>query len=260
MKVPCVFRILIGMTPFTGELVGTAILVLLGNAVMANRNLAQAPGGGMGWLGVAIGWSAALFTGMVCVAWASGAHLNPAVTLGFWVAGIFPADQVGHYMLAQVLGAAMGATLVWLAFLPHWGRTQDASATLRCFCAVPAVPAPLGNLLVEIVATAVLVFGILQIKVMQINLDSIAVTPLELGALGAVPIALLTLAIAVGLGGLVTTATNPARDLGPRLMHAVLPIAGKGDGGWGNAWVPLLGPLAGGWLGAWLFMRLGGAA
>jgi glycerol uptake facilitator protein len=259
MKVPCVFRILPGMTPFTGELVGTAILVLLGNAVMANRNLAQTPGGGMGWLGAAIGWSAALFTGTVCVAWASGAHLNPAITLGFWVAGIFPADQVGHYMLAQTLGAAIGAGLVWLAFLPHWGRTQDSAATLRCFCAVPAVHAPLGNLLVEIVATAVLVFGILQVKVMQFNLDSIAVIPLELGAVGAVPVTLLTLAIAVGLGGLVTAATNPARDLGPRLAHAILPIAGKGPSHWSTAWVPVLGPLAGAWLGAWLFLRLGGS-
>jgi glycerol uptake facilitator protein len=249
-----------GMTPFTGELVGTAILVLLGNAVMANRHLAQTPGDGLGWLGVAIGWSVALFTGMVCVAWSSGAHLNPAVTLGFWVAGIFPADQVAHYVLAQVLGASIGATLVWLAFLPHWGRTQDTTATLRCFCTVPVVHAPLGNLLVEVVASAALVFGILQVKVMQFNLDSIAVIPLELGAVGAVPVTLLTLAIALGLGGLIIAATNPARDLGPRLAHAVLPIAGKGGSGWRNVWVPVLGPLAGAWLGAWLFLRLGGVA
>lgn len=245
------------ITPFAAELVGTAILVMLGDSVVANTLLNRTKGHGAGWMAITTGWALATFVAVYSVAAASGAHLNPAVTVGLHWAGLFPADRVASYVLAQMLGGLLGATLMWLLHLPHWSRTTDPDIKLACFCNAPAVRAPLSNLVTEMVATAMLVFGILALKEAQVNMDGSSVVKVSLGALGVVPMALLVFAIGLCLGGPTGYAINPARDLSPRIAHALLPIPGKGASDWGYAWVPVLGPMLGGVAGAGLFRALG---
>jgi len=220
---------------------GTLVLVLLGDGVVANVLLKQSKAEGAGWMVITSGWAFAVLAG-VFVAVACGspdAHINPAVTLGFAVSsGSFV--KVVPYIVAQTLGAVAGATLVWLHFLPHWEKTDDPGLKLACFCTAPAIRTFAANLLSEIIGTVVLVF-----VVGAIFSKAVAGTGLVSG-LGAYLVAALVWGIGLSLGGTTGYAINPARDFGPRLAHALLPIAGKGKSDWGYAIVPILGPLLGG--------------
>jgi len=224
-----------------GEFMGTLVLVLLGDGVVANVLLKQSKAEGAGWMVITSGWAFAVLAG-VFVAVACGspdAHINPAVTLGFAVSsGSFV--KVVPYIVAQTLGAVAGATLVWLHFLPHWEKTDDPGLKLACFCTAPAIRTFAANLLSEIIGTVVLVF-----VVGAIFSKAVAGTGLVSG-LGAYLVAALVWGIGLSLGGTTGYAINPARDFGPRLAHALLPIAGKGKSDWGYAIVPILGPLLGG--------------
>jgi glycerol uptake facilitator protein len=220
------------------EAVGTAVLVLLGCGVVATVGLTRSKGFGGGWLLINIGWGMALFAA-VTVAYSSGAHLNPAVTVGLMVAGLFTQSfGIGLlYILAQLVGAFVGAVLVWLAFKQHFDAEPDRGAILGVFSTGPAIRSPLWNVVTEAIATLVFVFVIIGFANGH--------TP---ASLGAIPIAFLLIAIGAGLGGPTGYAVNPARDLGPRIAHAILPIAGKGSSDWSYSWVPVVGPLIGGTL------------
>jgi glycerol uptake facilitator protein len=238
-------------SPFLGEFLGTMILILLGNGVVAGVLLKKSKAEGSGWIVITAGWAfavmAGVFTSIACGS--SDAHLNPAVTLGFAVrAGDF--SKVGPYLAAQMLGALVGATLVWLHYLPHWKETPDVGAKLACFCTAPAIRAAAANLVSEIVGTFVLVF-----VVGAIFSKSVAATGPS--ALGPYLVGSLVWGIGLSLGGTTGYAINPARDFGPRLAHAILPIAGKGGSDWGYAGIPVIGPLAGGALAGWLLRVVG---
>lgn len=235
------------MTPFISEMIGTALLVLLGNGVVANVSLAKTHGHGAGLIVVAWGWAMAVFVAVFTVGSFSGAHLNPAVTLGLAIAGKFPWAQVPVYIAAQFIGGFIGASLVWAVYWPHFALTEDKSAKLGVFCTSPGVRKLPMNLLAEVVATFVLVFTVLFL----------AVSAFGLGALDALPVGLLVLGIGVSLGGTTGYAINPARDLAPRLVHALLPMpGGKRDSDWGYAWVPVLGPIIGAALAGGLYLLL----
>ena len=234
------------MTPFLGELIGTAILVLLGNGVVANVVLSGTKGEGAGWIVITWGWGMAVFVAVFTVAAFSGAHINPAVTLGLALAGKFAWGDVPAYVAAQFIGAAVGTTLVWLVYRDHYAQTRDPDAKLATFCTGPALRNPVSNLVSEIVGTFILVFAVLFL----------AVAVFGLGGLDALPVGLLVLAIGLSLGGTTGYAINPARDLAPRLMHALLPIPGKRDSDWGYAWIPVVGPLIGAVLAALTYLLL----
>ncbi len=223
------------MTPLVGEFVGTALLILLGCGVVANVVLKGTKGHGGGWIVITFGWAMAVFVGVLVSAGASGAHLNPAVSVGLAVAGKFPAASLPGYLAAQLLGAILGAVLVWVMYRPHFGPTEDGGAKLAVFATGPAIADTAANLASEVLGTFVLVFAALMISSPEGGL----------GSLDALPIALVVLVIGLSLGGTTGYAINPARDLGPRIAHALLPIPGKGDGGWGYAWVPIVGPIVG---------------
>ena len=234
------------MTPFTAEIVGTAMLVLLGDGVVANVLLKNSKGHGAGWIVVTAGWGFAVMGAAYAVGAISGAHLNPAVTVGLACIGSFPWTSVGDYLAAQMIGAFIGAILVWLAYLPHWGITEDKAAVRGVFCTAPAVRNPGANLLTEIIGTFVLVLGILAIPSTK---NLVEVGGLKAG-LGPMLVGFLVWSIGLSLGGPTGYAINPARDLGPRLAHWLLPIPGKTDSDWGYAWVPVIGPIIGGVAGA----------
>jgi glycerol uptake facilitator protein len=234
------------MSPFLGEFTGTALLVLLGDGVVANVVLNKTKGQNSGWIVISFGWAMAVFVGVYCSASASKAHLNPAVTLAFAVVGRLAWSKVLMYLGAQMLGAMAGALACWLAYRRHFNETDDANAKLAVFCTGPAIRSYGDNLLTETIGTFVLIWGVLFI----------ASPGSSLGALDALPVGLLVLAIGLCLGGPTGYAINPARDLGPRIMHAILPIPRKRDSDWGYAWVPVLGPLIGALLAAAAFKLL----
>jgi glycerol uptake facilitator protein len=223
------------MTPFFGEFIGTGLLILLGQTVVSNVVLQKTKGHNSGWIVISFGWAMAVFVGVYCSAAASKAHLNPAVTLAFAVLGKIPWSLVPVYIAAQMLGAMTGSLLAWLCFRPHFGATTDADAKLAVFCTAPAIRSPLDNLVTETIATFILILGVLFI----------AAPSSSLGALDALPVGLLVLAIGLGPGGPTGYAINPARDLGPRIMHAILPVPGKRDSDWAYAWIPVAGPILG---------------
>lgn len=235
-----------------GEFMGTLVLVLLGNGCVANVLLKRSKAEGSGWMVITSGWAfavmAGVFTAIACGS--SDAHLNPAVTLGFAVSSK-SFTKVAPYFVAQVLGAFFGATLVWIHFLPHWRITEDADAKRACFCTIPAIRNFAANLVSEIIATLILVF-----VVGAIFSKAVAGTGLASG-LGPYLVASLVWGIGLSLGGTTGYAINPARDFGPRLAHAFLPIAGKGTSDWGYAIVPILGPLIGGALAGGLMRVVG---
>lgn len=235
------------MSPYTAEFVGTMLLLLLGDGVVANVVLKKTKGESSGWIVITFGWAMAVFVGVVCAASSSGAHLNPAVTIGLACAGQFELADVAGYLVAQFAGAAAGAFLVWLTYRDHFEVTDDADAKLAVFCTGPEIRKPLSNLISEIIGTFVLVYVVLHIT----SPDG------GLGSLDALPVALTVLAIGVSLGGTTGYAINPARDLGPRLMHFLLPIPGKRDSDWSYSWIPVLGPAIGGALAAGCFLALG---
>lgn len=221
---------------FFGEYLGTAVLMLLGNGVNANVTLAKSKAQGSDWTTITSAWGFAVLCGvLVAVSLGAPGHLNPAVTVGMAIAG-GDFSHVGPYALAQLLGAFTGATLVWLAYLPHWAETEDAAAKLGVFATAPAIRNPLANLISEVIGTFALLIVVIAIG------SKLVAMP---GALGPVVVGLLVWCVGNGLGGPTGYAINPARDLGPRIAHALLPIAGKGRSDWSYAWIPVAGPLIG---------------
>jgi len=251
------------MSQFTaslvGEFFGTTLLILLGDGVVANVLLTRTKGQNAGLIAITWGWAMAVFVGVFTSAKFSGAHLNPAVTIGLAAAdpAKIAADLVPFYIFAQMLGAMFGATLVWLHYFPHWSLTEDKDLKLAVFCTGPAVRnAPL-NLVSEIIGTFVLVFAALYLS--SPTIAGPEGQPGGLGAIDALPIGLVVLAIGLSLGGTTGYAINPARDLGPRIMHFLLPIpGGKRDSDWGYSWVPVVGPVIGAILAALAYRALGG--
>jgi glycerol uptake facilitator protein len=222
------------------ETIGTALLVLLGDGVVAAVLLAKSKAENSGWIVIAFGWGMAVTVGAYAVGQFSGAHLNPAVTVGVWVNGGIDAGDVPKYFIGEFLGAFIGATLVFAAYYQHFAETEDPGLKLAVFCTGPAIRNYFFNIITEVIATFVLVFGILAI---------LANKATGVSGLATLLVGLLVLGIGLSLGGPTGYAINPARDLGPRIMHAILPIPGKGTSDWGYAWVPVLGPLIGGALG-----------
>lgn len=245
------------VSPALAEFFGTALLVLLGDGIVAGVLLARSKSKDAGWLAITVGWGLAVFVPVFAFGRISGAHLNPAVSLGMAVGGHFEWGLVPIYVAAQVCGAMFGAFLVWVAYLPHWRLSEDPTAKLAIFCTGPAVRCAPANVLCEVIGTFVLVFGIFALRGATGQPPGSAVYPIDLGAIGALPVALLVVSIGLSLGGPTGYAINPARDFGPRLMHAILPVAGKGGSDWGYAWVPIAGPLAGGALAAFTYTALG---
>ena len=237
------------MQPYVAEFSGTALLILLGNGVVANVVLKQTKGHSGGWIVITAGWALAVFTAVACVAPYSGAHLNPAVTVGLALAGSFGWSEVAPYVAAQLLGAVCGAGLVFAFYLPHYAATDDPAAKLATFATGPAIRSPVSNLFCEVVGTFVLVWAVLLATKPGFHLaldgGSPQHVPVGLGSLEALPVGLVVFAIGLSLGGTTGYAINPARDLGPRIAHTLLPIPGKGDSDWGYAPIPVIGPLLG---------------
>lgn len=232
------------------------LLIILGDGVVANVVLTKTKGHNSGWIVIATGWGLAVAMAVYCVASVSGAHINPAVTIGLAVIGKFPWSQVPGYIAAQILGAALGGVVVWLAYLPHWKETPEPSAKLAVFSTTPAIRTSAGNFICEAIGTFVLVFGLLAIA-SPANL--VPGSDFQKG-FGPLLAGVLVWSIGLSLGGPTGYAINPARDFGPRLAHSFLPIAGKGSSEWRYAWVPIAGPIVGGALGALLYKILFNAA
>lgn len=224
------------MSAFWAECIGTAMLILLGNGVVANVNLKRTYANSSGWIVIAFGWAIAVFVGVMVAAPHSGAHLNPAVSIALAVIGKITWPLAINYIIGQFLGAMIGSTLVYLVYRDHYDSTEDRGAKMATFCTSPAIPNTLNNLLMEAVGTFVLIFAVLHI-----------VSPeYKLGALDALPVALIVLGIGLSLGGATGYAINPARDLGPRIMYTFLPIRDKQGSNWSYSWVPVIGPILGG--------------
>lgn len=234
------------MTPFVAEITGTAILITLGAGVVANVLLSRTKGNNSGLIVIAFGWAIGVFTGIYASAAHSGAHLNPAVTIGLAVEGSFAWSLVPSYILAQFIGAMIGATLAWLSYRQHFDVTENPDLKLAVFCTAPAINNPFYNFITELIGTFILMLGVLLLSKPD----------MKLGALDALPVALLVLGIGVSLGGPTGYAINPARDLGPRIMHALLPIKNKRDSDWGYAWIPVVAPIVGATLASLLFKYL----
>jgi glycerol uptake facilitator protein len=229
------------MTPFLSEFIGTSIVILLGNGVVANVVLAKTKGNGGGWIVITFGWAMAVFVGVYVTAAASGAHLNPAITIGL-------ALKTGNwaivpmYIAAQILGAMFGSLLVWLSYRLHYEATEDKDLIKATFCTAPAIRSKFNNFISEFIGSFLLMLGVLFISKAD----------MKLGALDALPVALLVLAIGLSLGGSTGYAINPARDLGPRIMHFILPIKNKRSSDWGYSWIPVLAPITGALLAVWV--------
>ncbi len=233
------------MSPYLAEFFGTLLLILLGGGVNAAVSLKKSKSENGGWLMIAIGWGLAVMLAIYAVGSISGAHLNPAVTIALAINGSFASDLVVGYIVAQFAGAIVGATLVWLHYLPHWKETADPAVKLGVFCNAPAIRNTFTNLISEIIATMVLIMALLFIGA---NEFSKGLNPIVVG--------LLIISIGLSLGGTTGFAINPARDLGPRIAHFILPIHGKGKSDWNYAWIPVMGPVIGGILGALLYRTL----
>jgi glycerol uptake facilitator protein len=224
------------MTPFVAEFLGTTLIIIIGNGVVANVVLPKTKGNNGGLISIVLGWMIAVFVGVYVTAESSGAHLNPAVTFALAAAGKFDWQLVPMYLLAQMLGAMLGAFVVWMIYKDHINESDSAADQLAIFSTGPSIRRLPQNFITETLATLVFILGILFIKPADSNL----------GALSALPVALLVGGIGFGLGGPTGWAINPARDLGPRIMHYLLPIKGKGSSDWGYAPVPVFGPIVGG--------------
>lgn len=242
------------MTPFIAEIVGTCLLILLGCGVNANVSLNKTYGNSSGWIVITTGWALAVYVGVVVAGPISGAHINPAVTLGLAMAGEFPIYDVPLYILAQFIGAMLGAFLVWATHYEHFKATEDGNTKRGVFCTAPAIKNTGVNLFCELLGTFVLVFTILYFTDATMTSDN---TIIGLGSLGALPVALLVWVIGLALGGTTGYAINPARDLGPRIVHAIVPMKDKGSNGWGYSWIPVVGPILGGVLAALVAGALG---
>lgn len=233
------------MGHYTAEFFGTMLLIILGNGVVGAVLLKGSKGENAGWFTIVIGWGIAVTLSVYAVGNISGAHLNPAITIALAVKGSFPWNEVIGYLLAQFAGAFVGSVIVWIHYLPHWKETTDAGKKLAVFCTAPAIRSNFSNLFSEIVATAVLVLGILFIGQNEFT-----------QGLNPVIIGMLIISIGLSLGGTTGFAINPARDLGPRVAHFLLPIHGKMHSDWSYAWIPVVGPILGGILGSFIYVLL----
>ena len=242
------------MTQYIFEFIGTLVLVLLGDGVCAACSLNKSKAKGAGWVVIALGWGLAVMMGVLIAGPVSGAHLNPAVTLGLAVAGTFPWASVLGYIVAQMLGGFVGAWLVWVFYKDHYKATAEEPDTiLGTFCTMPSINHPYRNFLCEVIATCLLVFVILALGT-QGNAFVAAGQTASTGSLGSWPVTCLIMSIGMSLGGTTGYALNPARDLSPRCAHAVLPIAGKRDSGWSYSWIPVCGPMVGAAIAAGLYL------
>lgn len=244
------------MTPILAEIVGTFVLIALGHSVNANVSLKDTYGNDSGWIVTTIGWGLAVFCGVIVAGPYSGAHLNPAVTVGLACAGMFPWEDALPFIGAQFVGAALGALVVWAAFKNHFDAEEEAGTKLGVFATGPAIKSTGSNFLSEFVGTFLLVFVILYITGPEITGDNMGEVKVGLGSVGALPVAFLVMVIGMGFGGLTGYAINPARDLSPRIVHAIVPIKGKGDSDWGYAWIPVFGPITGALVAGGLFLLL----
>jgi glycerol uptake facilitator protein len=233
------------------EILGTMFLILLGNGVVANVVLKGTKGNGSGWIVITTGWALAVFVGVVIAGPYSGAHLNPAVTIGLAVAGKLSWSLVPQYLIGEMIGAMLGAFLVWLMYKDHFKITEDEGGKLACFGTGPAIRNTASNLISEIIGTFTLVFVIFYIAGPEMELASDSNALIGLGSVGALPVAFLVWVIGLSLGGTTGYAINPARDLGPRIMHAILPVKGSSD--WGYSWIPIVGPIIGAVIAAVLY-------
>ena len=224
------------MSIFGAEVIGTGLLILLGDGVVAAVLLNHSKAQNGGWIVITWGWAMGVMVAVLAVGQFSGAHLNPAVTIGFAVEGRTEWGDVPEYLAGEFVGAFIGATLVWLSYLDHWRETEDPGLKLAVFCTAPAIRNPISNIITEVVGTFVLVFGVMAFFADEATAAT---------GLGGLLVGLLVLAIGLSLGGPTGYAINPARDLGPRIMHAILPIPGKGSSDWSYSWVPVVGPLIG---------------
>ena len=241
------------MNAFIAEFIGTMFIILLGNGVVANVILPQTKGNGSGWMVITTGWAMAVYAGVVIAAPYSGAHLNPAVTIALALVGKFSWVRVPLYVLAQLSGSMLGATLVWLIYRDHFKVSDDQGTKLAVFSTGPAIKNIAANLTSEIIGTFVLIFVIFHFTDVQIGPGK---TLVGMGSLGAIPVTFLVWAIGLSLGGTTGYAINPARDLGPRIMHFILPIPGKGSSNWGYALVPIIGPIVGAAIAALFYLKL----
>jgi glycerol uptake facilitator protein len=248
------------MQSLLAEAIGTMILVLLGDGVVANVVLDRTKGNNSGWIVIATGWGIAVAIAVYAVGRISGGHLNPAVTIALATIGSFPWADVPGYIAAQMIGAFLGAVLVWLAYLPHWRVTADPASKLGVFATGPAIRSTAANCIGEIIGTAVLIFGILAIAANAQTLSKPGDVDLSFvfsRGLQPLLVGVLVLGIGLSLGGPTGYAINPARDLGPRIAHAILPIPGKGSSDWGYSWIPVIAPIVGGIAGAGLYALIG---
>ena len=241
------------MNPFIAELIGTMILILLGNGVVANVVLKGTKGNGGGWIVITTGWALAVFTGVVVAGPYSGAHLNPAVTIGLAVAGKFAWSKVPAFILAQLIGAMTGSFLVWLMYGDHFVVTKETGLKSAVFFTAPAIKNTKLNLVSEALGTFILLFAVFYITNGEMGKEK---TPIGLGSIGAIPVAFIVWAIGLSLGGTTGYAINPARDLGPRVVHSLLPMKEKDNSQWKYAWIPVSGPLAGAIIAAGLYLLL----
>lgn len=244
------------MSILVAEILGTMLLILLGNGVVANVVLKDTKGNNSGWIVITTAWALAVFVGVVVAGPYSGAHLNPAVTIALATAGKLSWSLVPEYIAGEMIGAMLGAFLVWVFYRDHFNATTDEGGKLACFSTGPAIRNTFSNLISEIIGTFVLVFVIFYLAGPSLDIiggvDARAI--IGLGSIGAVPVAFLVWVIGLSLGGTTGYAINPARDLGPRIMHAILPIKGSSD--WGYAWIPIVGPIIGCVIAALLYVAL----
>ncbi|MCF8335296.1 MAG: aquaporin family protein [Bacteroidales bacterium] len=246
------------MSEFVAEIIGTMLLVLLGDGVVANVVLNKTKGNGGGWLLINWGWGLGVFIAVATVGPVSGAHINPSVTVGLALGGVFPWAKVGTYITAQMIGAALGAFLVWLSYHDHFKATDDSVAKLGVFSTVPEIRNKKKNFLTEVIGTFVLVYAVFLFAGPSLESPDLRDVEIGLGSIGALPVGLLVGVIGMSLGGPTGYAINPARDLGPRIMHAILPIKDKKGSDWGYSWVPIFGPLAGAGVAAAVYLIFGG--
>src|SRR5664279_835588 len=244
------------MNPLIAEYLGTFILILMGTGVCANSLLKDTFASGADWVLISFGWGLGVYLGVIIAGPSSGAHLNPAVTIGLAVAGKFAWADAPLYILAQLLGAMSGAFLTWLLYADHYNRTENAGTIKGTFCTSPAIKNIPRNVLSEVTGTFILILVVLFIVGPEFKLAGLIEVKIGLGSVGALPVALLVVAIGMSLGGLTGYAINPARDLGPRIIHALVPIKSKGTSDWGYAWVPIAGPVIGAVIAAVVYLAV----
>ncbi|NMM48936.1 MIP/aquaporin family protein [Marinigracilibium pacificum] len=244
------------MNEYLAEFIGTFLLILLGNGVVANVVLNETKGNNSGWIVITFGWGIAVFIAVFIVGQFSGAHINPAVTFGLALAGLFEWIKVVPYILAQITGAMLGAYVVYIFYLDHFKNTNNGELKKACFCTTPAIRNNKNNLFSELIGTFVLVFAVLYMSKPLIEIEGLGEAKVGLGALDALPVGLLVFGIGMSLGGTTGYAINPARDFGPRLVYSILPIRNEAKTDWGYGLIPIIGPLLGAGLATLIFLMI----